>query len=82
MGPKVLLQPKSDYKLQSKKNSEGLSSLLYCFLAMILKHAKQKQDSTKNSQRSRLCKRCKKIAENEMMHKEESHEILKGARRR
>ena len=33
-------------------------------------------------QKEQLCKRCKKIAKNEMMYKEESHEILKGARRK
>ena len=57
---KASLQAKSDYKLQSKKNSEGLSSLLYCFLVMILKHAKEKQDSAKTLKGADYVKDAKK----------------------
>ena len=61
MGPKVLLQAKSNYKLQSKKNSKGLSSLPYYLLVIILKHAKKKQDPAKTLKGANYVKDARKL---------------------
>ena len=41
--PKASLQAKSDYKLQRKRSSKDLPSLLDCLFAMILKYGQEKQ---------------------------------------
>ena len=65
---KQKIKYKSDYKLQRKRSSKSVLSLLHCFLITILKHTKEKwKKSSWNSQRQ--SKHVKDIHKDNKSHK-------------